>query len=942
MGTPVGRDRPVSQGEAQMSTGVLSTYRIQFNRAFTLKDALTLVDYLWDLGISHIYTSPLFRASKGSTHGYDVVCPEEINPDLGTLQDLRALAESLRIKGMGIILDIVPNHMAYSGENPYLMDVFENGPASKYYNFFDIEWDHTYEDLKGRVLAPFLGSPFSEALLKGEIRLEIGREGFFVRYYDLKLPLRVESYERILTYRLQGLRKLLPEDHPEYIKFLGMLYFIRSLPGTREETPQRQAQVGFIKRLLWELYCSSSAIREFIDDNLRVFNGQKDNPESFKHLETLLEEQFFRLSYWKVATEEINYRRFFNINGLICVRQQDEGVFAQYHGFTIKLCQEGLVQGLRVDHIDGLYEPTRYLQRLRDATGTSYIVVEKILEPEESLPGFWPVEGTTGYDALYWINGLFVMKKNRRAFDRVYQSFTALRTPYQEVFYEKKRLIIEKEMMGDMDNLARLLKRLSAKMRYGRDFTIYGLKEALIKFLAHLPVYRTYIDEEHYRPYDRLVIDRTIKTAKDRDPELAHELDFLGKVLAFSEETMVAPEEVYHFIKKLQQFTGPLMAKGFEDTLLYVYNRLQSLNEVGGAPQNFGVSLKEFHSFMKRRASAWPMSMTTTSTHDTKRGEDARARLNVLSEIPEQWKKHLQRWRRRNERYSRMLRGRRAPDPNEEYLLYQNLIASLPFKDQIDRTYMDRIKQFMLKALREAKVHTSWVNPDGAYEEAVMGFVDGVLSDKVFLKDLMRFKNRVAFYGMLNSLAQVVLKCTLPGVVDIYQGAELWDLSLVDPDNRRPVDFSTRRRYLKEIGQNSSPEYIKSLLQQYHDGRIKMFVLHRSLRARSLYPEVFLQGRYIPLRVKGPRREHVIAFAREYKGKWAVVVAGRFFTSLVRPNRVSSFARPFKGTSVVLPDGVPQVWEEAISGHKTKTLSGELPLERVLRMLPVAVLVGGE
>ncbi|RME67766.1 MAG: malto-oligosyltrehalose synthase, partial [Nitrospirae bacterium] len=562
--------------------------------------------------------------------------------------------------------------------------------------------------------------------------------------------LRIESYEKVLTHNLANLRTTLGEDSPELIKYLGLLYSIRNLPTSRDEIHHRQTQVEFIKRLLWELYSKNSRVREFIDENLKLFNGQQGNPESFCHLEEVLSEQHFRLSFWKVATEEINYRRFFNINELICVRQEDENVFSHYHSLLKKLCTEGIVDGLRVDHVDGLYEPNEYLKKLRELTTSGYIVVEKILQPKEPLPGFWPVEGTTGYDALYWINQVFVMRKNQRAFDRLYQSFTGLKERYHTLFYKAKRHIIEHEMMGDMDNLAMLLKGLSGKMRYSRDFTIYGLKEALVEFLSHLPVYRTYIDHVHYRAFDKLVIERTIEQAKLQRPELGHELQFIFNVLTLSPEAVTgATEEVFHFIKRLQQFTGPLMAKGFEDTLLYVYNRLLSLNEVGGSPEIFGVTLREFHEFMKKRASSWPLSMNATSTHDTKRGEDIRARLNVLSEMPALWQRCVLKWSKTNERFKTTLKTLKVPDANEEYFIYQTLIGSFPFQDEIDETYIKRIKEYLLKSLRESKVHTSWVNPDHAYEEAVMKFLDGVLKNRAFLKDFLRVKNMVAFYGML-------------------------------------------------------------------------------------------------------------------------------------------------------------------------------------------------
>ncbi|MFZ0391037.1 MAG: malto-oligosyltrehalose synthase, partial [Calditrichia bacterium] len=611
-----------------------ATYRLQFYSGFTFADAEKILDYLQLLGISHIYASPIFKARKGSTHGYDVVDPNAINPEVGSLKDFERLSQSAASRKLGWIQDIVPNHMAYNGQNFMLMDILENGPASAYYHFFDIEWHPVQEDLQGRILAPFLGKFSGESLEAGEIRLIYGEDCFKISYYELKFPLRMESYTDVITLRMERLQELLGRHHPDFIKFLGISFVLKNLPTGRKKAERRE-QIRFVKNLLWELYTGNAAIHQFMDENIAHFNGQVGQPQSFDRLDKLLQEQYFRLAFWKVGTEEINYRRFFTVNELISVRIDDPLVFRRNHNLLMRLVNKNLIQGIRIDHVDGLYAPGRYLERLRHRTPQAYIIVEKILELEEELPACWPVQGTTGYEFMNFVNGVFCKTENKTAFNKIYRNLTGWRGSYAHLVHEKKRLIIGKHLAGDVDNLARLLKKISNRYRYANDFTLYGLRRGLVELLSWFPVYRTYQGENSCREADNDYIREASDKACSEMPDFTNEVRFIQNVLELQLPENFAKDEKkewLHFVKRFQQLTGPLTAKGVEDTVFYIYNRLVSLNEVGGNPDAFGISLIKFHLFSKKKAANWPLALNASATHDTKRGEDVRARLNVLSE----------------------------------------------------------------------------------------------------------------------------------------------------------------------------------------------------------------------------------------------------------------------------------------------------------------------
>lgn len=923
-----------------------ATYRIQFSPSFGFQATNSIISYLADLGISDLYASPIFMAVKGSLHGYDVVDPSRLNPELGEPSDFEALADELKKHNMGWIQDIVPNHMAMDSDNRFLMDILENGPRSKYFKFFDVDWDHPAASLNKRILAPFLGRFYGECLEDGEIVLEYGPDGFKVAYYNIAFPLRIDSYLNVFK-DLAQLKRKLADDDPDFIKLLGILYVLKSLASS-DEPEERSNQIKFIQRSLWELYNSNAVIKAFVDETLRTFNGEKGKAESFNFLHELLAQQLFRFSFWKVAAEEINYRRFFCVNGLISLRVEEEHVLDHTHGLIIDLIERRIVTGLRIDHVDGLYDPTSYLQKVRSRAPSAYIVVEKILNLNEDLPPFWPVQGTTGYDFTNQVNGLFCQRENERAFSRIYSSVTGLKNSYEDVVRDNKKLMIQEDMASDVHNLALLLKKISSRDRHGSDITLNALRRALTEVLAAFPVYRTYISQVAISENDRKTILEAVDRARANFPSLLHGFTFVRRFLLLDFPDYVSEEEKrgwLHFAMRFQQLTGPVMAKGVEDTTLYGYNRLVSLNEVGGRPDHFGCSLEEFHAFSTKKRELWPDSINATATHDTKRGEDVRTRINVLSEMPDEWLKKLRTWLRINRGKKKRVQGSPVPDRNDEYFLYQTLIGAFPFSDADYPDFVQRIKAYIVKAVREAKVHTAWLRPDTEYEDAYVSFAEKILApsqDNAFLKDLIPFCRRVSHYGMLNSLSQTLVKIASPGVPDFYQGTELWDLSLVDPDNRRSVDFEKRRAMLAGIreGENSNIDrLIQDLLSTREDGRIKLFLTYRALKGRRAHREIFQEGAYLPLESGGRFGNHVIAFARRHEQQWALVIAPRFLSRLVQAGDFPLGRKIWQDTQVTMPDAAPAQWRNVITSE-VLSAGMALPVGDALLNFPVALLMG--
>jgi (1->4)-alpha-D-glucan 1-alpha-D-glucosylmutase len=926
----------------------IATYRLQFHKDYTFANARSIVAYLSELGISDIYASPIFKARTGSTHGYDVVDPTQLNPELGTVEEFAELVKEVRDRQMGWLQDIVPNHMAYDSQNLWLMDILENGSNAESFDYFDIDWTPISEAVPARVLAPLLGNFYAKCLEQGDLKLVYEESGLSINYFDLKLPIRLESYNRFILNNLGQVTRVLGRNHPDFIKLLGILYLVKNVTSEAKGR-ELYAQTSFVKALLWEVYSQNELVKELFDANVLVFNGEVEKPESFNLLDALLSEQFYRLSFWKVGAEEINYRRFFTVNELISVKVEELKVFNKTHSLITQLVEDGSFTGLRIDHIDGLYDPAQYLERLRDRVGNTYITVEKILELSEDLPSNWPIQGTSGYEFLNYVNGLFCCAKYQEQLTQFYSTFARSFTEYETLAADKKRLIIETNLAGDVSNLADRLKRIAGQSRLGGDFTIYGLKRALTEVLAFFPVYRTYIASDRVTEIDRAFIQAAIALSKDKVPQQVRELEYIEQLLLRQNEeylTEAQKSDRLNFIMRMQQLTGPLMAKGIEDTLLYSFNRLLSLNEVGGNPSHFGISVEQFHEFNRQKVNRWQHSMNATATHDTKRGEDMRARLNVLSELPDKWIDRVKVWADLNTDKKPKIAGKAVPNRNDEYFLYQTLLGAFPLLDSEFDEFIDRIKAYTIKSVREAKVHTAWLRPDSDYEDGYLAFIDAILAapeTNPFWREFRPFQNQVSEYGILNSLSQVLLKNTAPGVPDLYQGDEFWDLNLVDPDNRRPVDYDRRQtalNYIREQIERDILALIDELFATRTDGRIKLFLTFQLLQARKKYQELFQQGDYIPIEVTGEFKEHIIAFGRQFEGKMAIAIAPRFFVGLVQPGSRPIGKDLWQDTSIQLPPSAPINWTNMITTQPLKSPSNLLLIGDILAHFPVAIAIG--
>jgi len=964
----------------------VATYRVQFSRSFRLHEAVGLVPYLRDLGISHIYASPLLRANRDSSHGYDVVAHDEIDPNLGGEEGLRALVEALHQNGMGLILDFVPNHMGIGSENAYWQDVLENGPSSVYARFFDIVWKPVKDELENKVLLPVLGDQYGAVLEAGELVLEYAEGSFSVRYHDHRFPINPRHYPMILE---QGIEELQGEGQPteDVEELLSICTACNNLPPRTEVDPvriqERRREKEVIKRRLDRLYTTSPRIAAFIERNVKRFNGTPGDPRSFDALDALLDAQAYRLAHWRVAGEEINYRRFFDINELAAIRMEDPQVFEQTHRLTLDLLARGWLDGLRIDHPDGLYDPEGYFQRLQRehfldrcrrvcerlfpdvafenlapllrAAWTSderlhrsvYIVAEKILVGSESLPGRWMVDGTSGYDFLCRLIGIYVDVRGKKPLDDLFVRFTGIRQTLDELLYEKKKLIINTSMTSEVNILAYRLNRISERNRRSRDFTLNALRSAIIEYIACFPVYRSYITPTRLDDVDRRHVELAIFKARRRSPVTnATVFNFLRDILLLRHAAYASEEErqdQIDFAMKLQQLTGPVMAKGLEDTTFYIFNRLLALNEVGCDPGAFGCSVSEFHA---ANVSSRRGSLLATSTHDTKRSEDARARLAVLSEIPEEWKNLVGRLSRIARRHRvRISEDRIAPDRNEEYHLYQSLVAAWPLQPMDDEemeVFVGRMEAYMVKAAREAKVNTSWINPDASWDEALVLFVRRLLYDSDFLRAFLPFVEKVSEAGIYNSLSQTLLKMVSPGVPDVYQGCEVFQFSLVDPDNRRPADFRKLTENLREMEEATDRlELCEKLWESRRDGRIKQYVTARSLRLRKSDPDLFAEGDYLPLEFAGPRRDHAVGICRRKGSRPVIAVAPRLVASLL------SETDPWRDTHLLLPGGTGAApWTDLLTGktHRPRTVRqcDALPLAELWSTLPVALLVSGE
>ena len=966
-----------------------ATYRVQLNASFGLRDASAIVPYLAALGVSHVYCSPYFRARPGSVHGYDVVDHNHINPEIGTAQDLDRFVELLRAHGMGHVLDIVPNHVGIMGsDNAWWLDVLENGQASAYAQYFDIDWQSDDPALNGKVLIPILGDHYGHVLERGELVLRFERDtgSFAIFHHEHRLPVDPRDYPLILKRALEiaGSERLGEEDGADFASLIDAFGHLphrdADAPAAREER-QRDKEVH--KRRLVRICGRNAAVPEAIGAAVQALNGTAGDAASFDELHRLLESQAYRLAYWRVASDEINYRRFFDVNDLAALRMENEAVFEATHRLAFELVAAGKLDGLRIDHPDGLYDPVQYFRRLQQraavmvaaaAPGSSadagtgerplYLVVEKITASFEHLPEDWPVHGTTGYRFVNVVTGLTIDGSAKARLDRGYRAFTELTASWPDVAYESKRLILSSSLAAELNVLATGLARIARAERNTRDFTENTLKQALIEVIACFPVYRTYIAAQ-VSGEDRRYIDWAIANARRRGAGIDGAVyDFVRAVLlgeATAALAHVAPL-ARAFAMKFQQVTAPVTAKGVEDTALYRFNRLVSLNEVGGEPDAFGTSVRAFHADAQYRLRHWPHELLASSTHDTKRSEDVRARINVLSEIPGEWRRALERWRRMNRSRKREVDNQPAPSANDEYLLYQTLLGSLPLEALPEgaptdwtEEYRKRIEAYLLKAVREAKLHTSWANPNAAYEEALRQFITGLLEPRagnLFLADLLQLARPIAHVGLLNGLSHTLCKLTAPGVPDTYQGSELWDFSLVDPDNRRAVDYQRRRELLESLNgwESAAPAArnarLQGMLERSHDGLPKLFLIWRVLQYRRAHEALFAEGDYLPLRVLGSHAAHVCAFARRLGEERLLVIAPRLYHRLLQgAMRQPLGAQVWADTRIELPaELAATAYRSCLDGTAVRADGTDgrhaLALATVLAQFPVALLSG--
>lgn len=959
-----------------------ATYRLQFNRSFTFRDAAALVPYLASLGISHCYASPYLRARPGSTHGYDIVDHKCFNPEISSAEDYELFVKALRTHGMGQILDIVPNHMGVMGsDNAWWLDVLENGEASEYAEFFDIDWNPIKDELRGKVLIPILEDQYGNVLEHRELKLtfDVEHGEFSILYFQHRFPIDPSEYPRILGLRSEGLQAAIGNTHHDFLELQSISTAFSHLPKRSaslapDKRAERKQEKEVQKRRLATLFGRSDEVKDFLDNNVETLNGKLDDPRSFDDLHELIKAQAFRLAQWRVAADDINYRRFFDVNDLAALRMENPEVFEKTHRLILELVAQQKVNGLRIDHPDGLYDPREYLLRLRDECAVkakqdlhSYIVVEKILTGDERLRKDWPVEGTTGYEVATLINGLFVDPAAASRMERIYRAFTGRREEYPDLVYTCKKLILKVALASELSVLANLLSRIALANRRTCDFTLNALRSALAEIIASFPVYRTYVSDGDVSEEDRKLVALAVAAGKRRSNAADLSVfDLIERILLLEvngSQSGCYKRAVTRFAMKFQQVTAAVMAKGLEDTAFYRYNRLVSLNEVGGNPSKFGTTIDEFHAKNELRAQRWPHSMLASSTHDSKRSEDVRARINILSEMPGPWRLSLRKWRDWNRSRKSMVDGAIAPTRNDDYLLYQTLLGTWPFEELDDggwKAYSKRIEGYMLKAVREAKVSTSWANKNSEYENALTDFTCAILDRRAsnrFLADFAEFQKRISQIGMFNSLSQCLLKMTLPGVPDLYQGNELWDFSLVDPDNRRPVDYELRRHMLKETpavarSEPSGPESqnralrgsVGAMLANMRDGRIKLYLTQRTLSIRKNDSDLFQNGRYLPLDVHGDKANHICAFAREHEGRLAIVAVPRLCATLLGDRFTTPCDDSLWGdTSVEIPKTTAACVHNAFTGECI-ALSGEperrtLSIGKMLRNFPVGLLL---
>jgi (1->4)-alpha-D-glucan 1-alpha-D-glucosylmutase len=937
-----------------------STYRLQFNRQFTFAQAREVVPYLHALGVTDVYASPYFQARADSLHGYDITDHNKLNAAIGSREAYDAWITELHAHSMGQVVDFVPNHMGISEPlNQWWMDVLENGSSSMYAPYFDIDWHPLKSDLHDKVLLPILGDQYGRVLERGELRVHFEEGAFYLSYYDRTLPIAPGTYRYILEIALLNLEEHKEEDF--YAELPSILTALEYLPKRTETDLERIAERArekeIIKRRLERRCAEAPQLQQAINKALAQINGKSGDARSFDVLDELLNAQSYRLAFWRVAAEEINYRRFFDVNDLAAIRMELPEVFDATHQLLVDLVRAGAVTGLRIDHPDGLYLPQEYFEKLQrrcaeafaislPADGRAiYMMVEKILSGTETLQKNWPVHGTTGYDFTNQVTQLLVDSSAETAIAKTFHRFIGHSLHFGHLVYAKKLQVMRLALANDVDVLGSMVDRLSEQNRWYRDFTLEALTRAVRETIACFPVYRTYLAPgQPVSEEDRQVIERAVGGAKRRNPAIEESIfNFLRDILLFRfpENLDDAAREAHtHFVLKFQQATGPIMAKGLEDTVFYIYNRLAALNEVGGEPQQFGLSVDGFHERNRDRQRNWPGTLLATSTHDTKRSEDVRARMVAISEVPELWRRSLQRWRTVNRRWKRIVNEAEAPDANEEYLLYQTLLGTWPVQSsgepesEATAEYIERIQSYMGKALHEAKLNTSWIQPNEEWDAAMRDFIAKILDPSPrnkFLPTFLPVAREIVRLGAINSLTQTLLKLTSPGVPDIYQGNEIWDYSLVDPDNRRPVDYKRRREMLESLGR-ANPEEI---LENWPDGRIKMFLTQRALQFRRENADLFQHGEYLPLSASGAFAECCVSFARKLDDRWIVVVAPRLSSRIGFP----PIGDRWKDTIVELPESFSIAnLRELFTNRAVSLNEHRLSLADGLSTLPFAVM----
>jgi malto-oligosyltrehalose synthase len=895
----------------------ISTYRLQFNRQFNFREAEKLVEYFQELGIGTIYASPVFEAVPGSIHGYDGINFERINPEIGGRDDLAQLTKLLHKYHIGWLQDIVPNHMAYDTRNPWLLDVLEKGKQSPYSDFFDIRWSEN-----DSLMAPFLASDLDSAIHEGNIKLVFKEGRFFLQVFEQIYPVSPKSYSKILN-QWEG-----------------------QVPVSLEELSENLAvpEENELKLSEWDKSVSSFASTDgekerktYIESCLDKINGSE------KKLREIIDLQEYRLCHWQETQKRINYRRFFTVNNLICLNIHKNKIFDAFHSEILKLINEEVFQGLRIDHIDGLYDPQGYLEKLRKKSGEKiYIVVEKILEENEVIPPDWPVQGATGYSFLAKVNNLFTQGANESKFTSFYIKIRRDHRSLSEQIRSRKELILYTRMAGELDNLLTDFKDVLKKADISADNQkLSDIKKAIAGLLIECPVYRYYGRQMPLLWAEENAIATILERIQINEPEINHSVDLLKQVLLVIpwENNKLLNDTILHFYRRMMQITGPLMAKGVEDTLMYTYNRFIGHNEVGDSPERFGIDSGEWHTKMFQRQKLYPLTMNTTSTHDTKRGEDLRARLNVLTDLPDLWFDCVIRFREMNKE----LRIQDSPDLNDEYFAYLTLIGMYPMPGQPDNDTEERLKSYFTKALREAKLHSNWINPNTNYENAMCDFTISLLDrNRPFWKQFSSLHQKIVDFGIVNSLVQLTLKCMSPGLPDFYQGTELWDLNLVDPDNRKPVDFQKRVLFLRQISERliENPEtFVYQLWKERYNGRIKLWLMQSLLKHRRTHSDLFWHGVYIPVEVRGKYKNNVIAFIRNWQNDCCLVAVSLHLAALCNGDKEKILYFDWENTELILPDNTPVNWQNILIKSSAIIYGDFISIGELFRSLPFAVLV---